>query len=317
MELRQGEFLIGMWHYIVPPEGLPFNLSGETCELENFKNQLKKIQEKFTIRSLADIMTYIGNDKKVPDNSLVLAFDDGAKGHYEIVFPLLKAMGLPANFAVMAGPLQGKIPATFMLQLLAGAAGGEQLRNEIFPKAMESIGRSEMCNKIEVPEKRYRFETQPVREVKYVCNFLLPPQQKDKVVGMMFDAIFPQQEAEIAKKMFLTAEEIKAMAEGGMEIQSHGIGHHLMSLLDEESLKEELASSKKILESIVGREVYSYIYPSALPEQKDKVKQAVIAAGYRCGQEYDAPRERKTNPFPYERFLLQRIHERLLTDEFL
>ena len=54
---------------------------------------------------------------------------------------------------------------------------------------------------------------------------------------------------------------IKAIAEAGHEIQSHGYGHASNFELKREALREDLRRAKKLLEDLVGREVYGYRAP--------------------------------------------------------
>lgn len=51
--------------------------------------------------SVADIRAASKGGKPLPDNAVLLTFDDGYRSHYERVFPLLKAFGYPAVFSLV------------------------------------------------------------------------------------------------------------------------------------------------------------------------------------------------------------------------
>jgi polysaccharide deacetylase family protein (PEP-CTERM system associated) len=55
---------------------------------------------------------------------------------------------------------------------------------------------------------------------------------------------------------------IKAIADAGHEIQSHGYGHRSNLELDAAALREDLTRAKKILEDLVGSEICAYRAPS-------------------------------------------------------
>lgn len=80
---------------------------------------------------------------------------------------------------------------------------------------------------------------------------------------------------------FILEEEVKTMAEAGMDIQSHSVTHSTLSMLNLKRLDEELAQSKKTLEAITGKSVYHVAYPST--GQNKTVRERAKAAGYTTG----------------------------------
>lgn len=308
------EFLVGMWHYIIPPRGLPVNISGETCHLEVFKNQLQRIKDKFTVVSLNELIKMIREKEELPPNALVLSFDDGLKSHYKLVLPLLQELGLTATFFVMTAPLMDKIPPTFKLQLIVGKVDPRIVRKEILPEAMKNNCLEKHLQNIKVPPERFRFESQSVREIKWVCNFLLGPRDKDRVVNKMFRMVWGNKESKLLKKIFMDSSEIIALDKAGMDIESHGIGHYLMSSLEDKDLKRELVDSKKFLELLLDHKISYFAYPSAVSGD-NRIWKAVRESGYQAAFEYN-PRQ-KVNCPPYNIFSLRRIHEKDLERKYL
>ena len=87
--------------------------------------------------------------------------------------------------------------------------------------------------------------------------------------------------SEVGRPGRLSWEEIKEMQGSGLIIfGSHTINHPLLNFIkaDQELIKE-ISDSKKILEEGLGRRVNSFCYP--MGRFSDKVRQAVIAAGYK------------------------------------
>lgn len=76
--------------------------------------------------------------------------------------------------------------------------------------------------------------------------------------------------------------DIRELVRCGMEIGSHSHNHiELRSITDREKLKEEIVTSKAILESIIQGPVYSFAYPyGSVPQQHNKL---LTSAGYRFG----------------------------------
>ncbi|MFJ9039981.1 polysaccharide deacetylase family protein [Streptomyces sp. NPDC102406] len=88
-------------------------------------------------------------------------------------------------------------------------------------------------------------------------------------------------DAEGPRKPLLSARGIKAVADSGMEIGSHGLMHVDLTRVDEEQLRAEIRHSKVRTEEITGREVHGFCYPYGLIDAR--TVDAVRQAGYRYG----------------------------------
>lgn len=192
------KFWIGMWHYIVPPEGLPVKITGELCFLENFRRQLGIIKERFNVVSSDHLVRALREKEELPDRSLVLTFDDGTKDHYGIVLPVLLEMGLTATFAIITSTPMGRIPSQFKLQLIFGEADRKLVRYEVFPQVLRKHNLEKYLEGIEVG---YYREPQEISEVKWTCNAVMKAGEKDLVVEEMFNQILGGREPEFIERM--------------------------------------------------------------------------------------------------------------------
>ncbi|MCM8786157.1 MAG: polysaccharide deacetylase family protein [Candidatus Omnitrophica bacterium] len=81
------------------------------------------------------------------------------------------------------------------------------------------------------------------------------------------------------KDRFLKWEEIREIIKEGVEIGSHTLSHPHLTEIDEEKAKEEIYSSKKIIEDKIGGEVKFFCYPYG--EFNEKIIEFVKIAGYK------------------------------------
>ena len=86
----------------------------------------------------------------------------------------------------------------------------------------------------------------------------------------------------------LSWDELRALSRDGLEIGSHTSTHPHLPTLDDASLVEELAGSRRELEQRLGTEVSSFCYPFGHHDARTRA--AVHAAGYRsaCTTEFGA-----------------------------
>lgn len=79
----------------------------------------------------------------------------------------------------------------------------------------------------------------------------------------------------------LDANELRQLADQGVEIGSHGHSHCNLRQSSDRSLRDELDRSKKTLEDILGRSIKSVSYPFGRHDKR--VRQAADQAGYSLG----------------------------------
>ncbi|EJZ06962.1 polysaccharide deacetylase family protein [Mycolicibacterium vaccae] len=79
-------------------------------------------------------------------------------------------------------------------------------------------------------------------------------------------------------KPLLTADEVKQIAEAGMEIGSHGLKHISLLKADDALLTSEVARSREILQELLSRPVQGFCYPYGYLDAR--VVEAARAAGY-------------------------------------
>jgi len=82
-----------------------------------------------------------------------------------------------------------------------------------------------------------------------------------------------------AGRPWISADGIRELDRMGCPVQSHGRSHRFLSLLGDHELRDELGTSKKILEDLTGREVCSLSFPGG--RYDDRVIREAYELGYR------------------------------------
>ncbi|MNO36795.1 Poly-beta-1,6-N-acetyl-D-glucosamine N-deacetylase precursor [compost metagenome] len=90
-----------MYHHLSekPMPQFPWILS-----VDRFEDQMKLLkQEGFHVITMEQYRAFMLNNGKVPDNAVLLTFDDGYESFYEFAFPILKKYGYTAvNFVIVS-----------------------------------------------------------------------------------------------------------------------------------------------------------------------------------------------------------------------
>lgn len=83
------------------------------------------------------------------------------------------------------------------------------------------------------------------------------------------------------RKPLMTAEQVRQVADMGLEVGSHGLQHVSLVSLSDAELARELADSRAALQDISGQDVAGFCYPYG--DIDDRVVAAVRSAGYGYG----------------------------------
>lgn len=83
-------------------------------------------------------------------------------------------------------------------------------------------------------------------------------------------------------KPLLSAEQIRQLAAGGIEIGSHGLLHQSLPALSETALEEEIKQSRRILQGVSGQEVPGFCYPYGDVDERAIWIAQAAGYGYAC-----------------------------------
>src|SRR5215469_14411814 len=89
---------IVMYHYVRDLKRSRFPAI-KGLSLDRFRRQLDYIQAHFTPITIEDVLGALKDPRsKLPEDSILLTFDDGYSDHFVNVFPVLDARGIRACF---------------------------------------------------------------------------------------------------------------------------------------------------------------------------------------------------------------------------
>jgi peptidoglycan/xylan/chitin deacetylase (PgdA/CDA1 family) len=108
----------------------------------------------------------------------------------------------------------------------------------------------------------------------------------------------------IGKPNFVSRSELERLPSGTLSVGSHGRSHRLLSQLDENQIREELVSSKALLEDVLGQEVNSLSIPGGAIDHR--VRRIAAESGYRLVFTSEVgPNRRATNPLDLGRVAIK------------
>ena len=104
-QARLAKVPVIMYHDILPEPEVFFDVTPEQLEAD-----FQLIQEQgLTPISLDQLVNHLRTGVPLPEKPILLTFDDGYKGHYIYVYPLLRKYNYPAAFSIFTAKVDGDI----------------------------------------------------------------------------------------------------------------------------------------------------------------------------------------------------------------
>jgi peptidoglycan/xylan/chitin deacetylase (PgdA/CDA1 family) len=275
------------------PDNFAFDEGVISASTEGFCHQMDFVRRNFDVLSFKEICDLETAGKSLPRRSLIITFDDGYRDNYTQAFPVLKQMGLPATIFLATGHIgQSRL---FWWDTIAYCV--KHARRKAVN--LECVSSSPID--LATPDGRRDAITAILRWVK---------QAPDEMKHRFLDGLSRELDAELpdglAGGMHLSWDEVRQMADSGIEFGSHTVTHPILTNVDAATLDRELIESKKTIEQQLDRDCIALAYPVGGRGKFDEsVKEAARRAGYRYGLSYD---EGVAALRDSDRYALPRIH---------
>jgi peptidoglycan/xylan/chitin deacetylase (PgdA/CDA1 family) len=246
------------YHYVRDVERTPFP-GIKALSVAGFVAQLDWLQARFDV---IDGMTFeravlSGNGFDRP--TALLTFDDGFVDHYEQVFPILRDRGLGGIFFVAGGTLRSEpvllnVHKThFLLSQLGANRFTEEAAAALEGEGIDAGG----CRH---REGIYRYDEAPDVRIKRILNYEAPYPVADRVLSSLFTRHIGDSVA-FGRSLYLSAAQIREMANGGMTFGFHTESHPVLSRLDAAAQRAELRNGPHLIADLTGQRTASFCYP--------------------------------------------------------
>lgn len=207
----------------------------------------------------------------LPKNPIMVTFDDGYKSCHDVALPILRAVGVRATFFVATAFIQDRRLYWWERISLALARAAHDVAYIKYPHPLRLDRRD--------PGTRN------------LLNALVKNTRGldvERFLGDLYAAYHVEWSSDVerdaADQLILTWDEIRTLSRAGMDIESHGRHHRVLQTLDDATLLEDLAGSRRDLEAELNRPVRAIAYPVGRRISREpRIRRAVEAAGYRLG----------------------------------
>lgn len=242
---HKGDPVTILCYHTLRPDAEPLE-AWTVLGVDAFRAQIAMLRAKYDIVSLDDALQTGGQGDRP---QVVLTFDDGERGLYDHLLPIVQSEDLPVTIYVATGQIETGVPYWF-----------DQVMNALQDPDETLIDMASLGNWQIGPDhgKARWAQIGPVLEALKAVD----PARRDMLAAEVI-AQAPRDAEGFTPLHPMTLSQLKELAaHPQVTIGAHSHGHELLDQLSIEAARASIARSRDLLESWTGAPVHHFAYPN-------------------------------------------------------
>lgn len=212
-------------------------------DLATFRWQMELLAEAFHVVPLSEALATLPTGR-MPARTVCITFDDGYRSVHDLALPILKELNLPATVFVTSGCMDdGRMWNDRIIAAIKDLPGDRL--------DLQDIGLGNY------PLGGMDARKQAVLKLTEASKYL-PPAARDGLIERLDGLVGGPRNSDL----MLTRDMVANLARSGIEIGGHTISHPILTSLDDDVSRQEIAGCKRELEAITGKPVRYFAYPN-------------------------------------------------------
>lgn len=259
-----------MYHYVRSISGSRYpGIKG--LETESFKKQLDYLEENgFRFIRMEELISAYYRDTStpnLPENAVLLTFDDAYSDHYANVFPILAERGIQGSFFVPGEVIERRVvlPVNKIHFILASENDHHLLKLRLLEMMDHYRGKEfsfpENKELIREYEKKGKYDDEETVFIKKMLQHALPEELRDIICGQLFESVVGLSEEALAEELYLKDYQLKLMKKNGMYIGAHGYHHYHLGEAPYEEMRKDIIKGLDVISDYIDRDSWVMNYP--------------------------------------------------------
>jgi peptidoglycan/xylan/chitin deacetylase (PgdA/CDA1 family) len=241
---------------------------GMVTSVETFRRQMELVREHCEVLSLDEAAAVLRGQQITMRLAVVITFDDGYRDFYDLAWPVLRELSLPATVFVPTayiGSGQMLDHDRFYRYVMKAHTRGLSLRVPLVKAGLSEEKLAALCA-----------EVNPLRVYSQLSH--LPLALRERSLLCLDDFVGDQQEECVNGFSLLDWEMVREMASAGISFGAHTDNHVVLTNEEPQTVEREILRSKQALEKRLGTPARSFAYPTG--RYNSVVREAVARAGF-------------------------------------
>lgn len=254
-----------MYHYVRDLKNSRYpDIKG--LSLEKFKGQIAYLNAYYHIVRVEDVIAAYDEGRQLPENAMLLTFDDGYIDHFTNVFPILDQYGIQGSFYIPAKTFtENALLDVNKIHFILASAEIDKLLPDLFARMdyyrgteFDFPSNEELFEKYAVAN---RFDPKEVIFAKRILQNALPERLRHIISSELFAKYVGIAEDKFARELYMNEDQIACMKRKGMYIGIHGYDHYWLGKLSKAEMEQDLTKALNIMEPFIDRKSWAMNYP--------------------------------------------------------
>lgn len=256
---------IVMYHYVRNLKDSRYpDIKG--LDIDLFKKQIGFLKSKYNFISYEKLLDCYNNKLSLPENSILLTFDDGYIDHYTNVFPILIENNIQGVFAIPGKIIaENRLLDVNKIHFILASRNIDELINDVYKRLDYYRGKEfifpsndELYSKLAIAN---RFDNEKVIFVKRLLQNELDERLRNIITSELFESFIPISEKAFAKELYMNLDQVKLMKKSGMHFTIHGYDHYWLEKLPYIEMKKDISKALEVFDGIIDNNNWSICYP--------------------------------------------------------
>jgi peptidoglycan/xylan/chitin deacetylase (PgdA/CDA1 family) len=259
------------YHHVAAEDtAYPYDRGVADATPDQFRRQMEMLARYGTPIGVDELIRALDGEP-LPPNPVMVTFDDGYRSCHDVALPILRAVGVRATFFVTTGYINDRKLYWWERIAICLSQARVAAATITYPQPIRVASHAPDAQRMLAD----LIKNTPSLDVKRFLDELCA------AFGVEWN---DELEATHAGNLIMSWDHVRALSRAGMDVESHTRWHRVLQTLDDKALREELEGSRIELEAQLGRRVRALAYPVGRRIARvDRIRNAVIAAGYRLG----------------------------------
>lgn len=238
----------------------------KALDISLFRQQIEFLNNSFTIVSMEQVLDCIKGRGELPDNAMLLTFDDGYIDNYNYAFPILEEYGVQGSFFITGMTFsEHKLLDVNKIHYILASGNIENivadLKKEMdYYRSIEDgyAPTDELYNIYAVAS---RFDNKDTIFVKRMLQTVLPNKIRNIISSDLFKKYVGVHEETMAGELYMTEEQIKTLKRHGMYIGVHGYDHCWLGNISRDEVEKDISRALDVMDRFIDSHNWVMNYP--------------------------------------------------------
>jgi peptidoglycan/xylan/chitin deacetylase (PgdA/CDA1 family) len=231
-----------------------------------FKQQIEFFKNNFNVITIQEMIAAYDESYVLPENAILLTFDDGYIDHFTYVYPILNEFNLQGSFYIPGKTFKDcSLLDVNKIHFILASTDIQALLEETFKQLDYYRGCEFDIEPNDILFERYaiasRFDSKEVIFVKRLLQTVLPENLRNMISSNIFEKYVGLPQDKFAKELYMNYDQIKCMKNNGMYIGIHGYNHYWLGNLNLGEIQKDFDMALSCMDGLVDTDCWVMNYP--------------------------------------------------------